>query len=115
MTSEALAKLVDYSWPGNVRELENVIERAAVLCRSDVLALGVRDGELGLTQWKRDALLYRRYTLLGERLHLSDGHARLDVPARHEHAEDPKGDQDSSVHRAPPFAAQSEPLWYVSE
>jgi two-component system response regulator HydG len=36
---EALAKLVDYSWPGNVRELENVIERAAVLCRSDTLGL----------------------------------------------------------------------------
>src|SRR5690606_2868625 len=32
-------KLLDYSWPGNVRELENVIERAAVLCRSDQLRL----------------------------------------------------------------------------
>jgi DNA-binding NtrC family response regulator len=37
--SEVLHKLMDYSWPGNVRELENVIERAAVLCRSEVLAL----------------------------------------------------------------------------
>ncbi len=36
---EALSKLVDYSWPGNVRELENVVERAAVLCRSDTLGL----------------------------------------------------------------------------
>ena len=34
---DALAKLLDYGWPGNVRELENVIERAAVLCRSDVI------------------------------------------------------------------------------
>jgi DNA-binding NtrC family response regulator len=39
VSSEALAKLLDYSWPGNVRELENVVERAAVLCSSDVLAL----------------------------------------------------------------------------
>jgi two-component system response regulator HydG len=39
VTREALAKLVDYSWPGNVRELENVIERAAVLCRSETLGL----------------------------------------------------------------------------
>ncbi|MEY2935155.1 MAG: Fis family transcriptional regulator [Pseudomonadota bacterium] len=39
VSSEALAKLLDYSWPGNVRELENVIERAAVLCSSDVLGL----------------------------------------------------------------------------
>jgi DNA-binding NtrC family response regulator len=39
LSSEALAKLLDYSWPGNVRELENVIERAAVLCASDTLTL----------------------------------------------------------------------------
>jgi DNA-binding NtrC family response regulator len=39
VASDALAKLLDYSWPGNVRELENVIERAAVLCPSDVLGL----------------------------------------------------------------------------
>ncbi|HLV68100.1 MAG TPA: sigma-54 dependent transcriptional regulator [Polyangiaceae bacterium] len=37
---EVLQKLADYSWPGNVRELENVIERAAVLCRTDSLGLG---------------------------------------------------------------------------
>jgi DNA-binding NtrC family response regulator len=37
--SEVLHKLMDYSWPGNVRELENVIERAAVLCRSELLGL----------------------------------------------------------------------------
>jgi DNA-binding NtrC family response regulator len=34
---DALVKLLDYTWPGNVRELENVIERAAVLCRSDTI------------------------------------------------------------------------------
>jgi two-component system response regulator HydG len=37
---EAMVKLVDYSWPGNVRELENVIERAAVLCRGNTIGLG---------------------------------------------------------------------------
>jgi two-component system response regulator HydG len=36
---EVLARLVDYSWPGNVRELENVIERAAVLCRGESMTL----------------------------------------------------------------------------
>ena len=36
---EVLGRLVDYSWPGNVRELENVIERAAVLCRGDTVSL----------------------------------------------------------------------------
>jgi two-component system response regulator HydG len=36
---EVLTKLADYAWPGNVRELENVIERAAVLCRGESLSL----------------------------------------------------------------------------
>ena len=28
-----------WAWPGNVRELENSVERAVVLCRSDVIGL----------------------------------------------------------------------------
>jgi DNA-binding NtrC family response regulator len=36
---EVLARLSDYAWPGNVRELENVVERAAVLCRGDILRI----------------------------------------------------------------------------
>ena len=36
---EVLQALLDYSWPGNVRELENVIERAVVLCRGDVVGI----------------------------------------------------------------------------
>jgi DNA-binding NtrC family response regulator len=36
--SEAtLARLCAHPWPGNVRELENVIERALILSRGDVL------------------------------------------------------------------------------
>jgi two-component system response regulator HydG len=41
VSRDAMRKLMEYAWPGNVRELENVVERAAVLCRSDVL--GVED------------------------------------------------------------------------
>jgi two-component system response regulator AtoC len=37
ITKEALHHLLRYEWPGNVRELENVIERAVVLCRSNLI------------------------------------------------------------------------------
>ena len=38
-TQEAREALARYDWPGNVRELENCIERAAVLCRTDVVGV----------------------------------------------------------------------------
>jgi DNA-binding NtrC family response regulator len=41
LTPEALALLRAYGWPGNVRELENVIERALVLGRRELI--GVED------------------------------------------------------------------------
>lgn len=34
----AMDRLIDYHWPGNVRELENVVERALILCRDNILA-----------------------------------------------------------------------------
>jgi two-component system NtrC family response regulator len=37
LTQAAEACLLEYSWPGNVRELRNVIERANVLVRGDVI------------------------------------------------------------------------------
>lgn len=36
---EFLNALTHYSWPGNVRELENVLERALILSRSDILGV----------------------------------------------------------------------------
>jgi NtrC-family two-component system response regulator AlgB len=37
LSPEALAALVAYDWPGNIRELSNVLERAGLLARGDVL------------------------------------------------------------------------------
>ncbi|MGB8412163.1 MAG: sigma-54 dependent transcriptional regulator [Candidatus Binatus sp.] len=37
LSPEASSALVRYRWPGNIRELRNVIERAVVLCPSDVV------------------------------------------------------------------------------
>jgi DNA-binding NtrC family response regulator len=39
LSSEALDALQRYDWPGNVRELENALERAAILTRSDTIAM----------------------------------------------------------------------------
>lgn len=36
-TPRALDTLVNYDWPGNIRELENIIERAVILCDTDLI------------------------------------------------------------------------------
>jgi NtrC-family two-component system response regulator AlgB len=38
-TAESLRSLSRHQWPGNVRELSNVIERAAILCRTEYVGL----------------------------------------------------------------------------
>ena len=37
VSDEALEALLAYPWPGNVRELQNVLTRAAILCRGGVI------------------------------------------------------------------------------
>jgi len=37
VSERAMEVLMEYDWPGNIRELENVIERAAILCRNSTI------------------------------------------------------------------------------
>jgi transcriptional regulator with GAF, ATPase, and Fis domain len=37
ISDEAMSVLRSYTWPGNVREVQNVCERAAVLCKGDII------------------------------------------------------------------------------
>lgn len=39
ISQEAYERMFEYSWPGNVRELQNVIERAVLLCKGEMLAV----------------------------------------------------------------------------
>jgi transcriptional regulator with PAS, ATPase and Fis domain len=39
-SSKTLDKLMKYNWPGNVRELRHTIEKAVILCDSDILMPG---------------------------------------------------------------------------
>ncbi len=36
--NESVGRLTEYDWPGNVRQLRNTIERAAILCESDLIS-----------------------------------------------------------------------------
>jgi len=52
LTEEAMKKLQSFSWPGNARELENMIKRAMVLSRDDILPehLFFFDQEAGISE-----------------------------------------------------------------
>jgi DNA-binding NtrC family response regulator len=45
ITAALAAQFLHYGWPGNIRELKNVIDRASILVRGDVIDVG--DAEFG--------------------------------------------------------------------
>ena len=57
LSKEVRDLLMNYHYPGNVRELENIIERAVVLCRGEILT--VQDLPLNLRESKVEAALER--------------------------------------------------------
>jgi DNA-binding NtrC family response regulator len=60
LSKEAKDLLMQYHYPGNVRELENIIERAIVLCRGDIIT--AVDLPLNLQEDKIEAALERAKT-----------------------------------------------------
>jgi two-component system nitrogen regulation response regulator GlnG len=56
VSPEALEALARHSWPGNVRELENVIRRAGVMAKGEVLLLADLPPELQGTERRESAV-----------------------------------------------------------
>ena len=106
-SADAYRRLEQYEWPGNVRELENVIERALILARgelieADDLALNTAQTASQLPQYELEARLslddyfvsfvkkYQRHynetelaRMLGiSRKNLWEKRQRLDIPSR---------------------------------
>jgi len=54
VNADAMEMLVEYPWPGNIRELENEMERAVLLCESDMI--GSVDLKLGMESSPRGIL-----------------------------------------------------------
>ncbi len=48
--NSALKAFAEYSWPGNIRQLESVIEKAVLMCDSNMIALNDIKSELRLSQ-----------------------------------------------------------------
>ena len=91
ISEDAFRVMSEYSWPGNIRELKNIIERAALLSRSDTI--GVRDLHLDhesppqanrngdhfhltLRELERDHI---RYVLSEEKGHMGRTASRLGI------------------------------------
>ncbi len=87
VAEDALAELLRYDWPGNVRELRNVVQRALVMGRGDVLRLpgplshredpsGRAPSELADTAGFAERVRAYKVRLISDALTASDGNQR---------------------------------------
>ncbi|MDP3178572.1 MAG: sigma-54 dependent transcriptional regulator, partial [Spirochaetaceae bacterium] len=98
ITREAMDKLSKRPFPGNVRELENIIERAVVLCRGDMIRVedlppdessegGGHCGDLGSEGYEKTMSDFEK-TFLSEALRQAEGNKsaaarKLGITERH--------------------------------
>jgi transcriptional regulator with PAS, ATPase and Fis domain len=54
-SEDVLTQLSEYQWPGNVRELENVVERAVILAKGDVVTLQDLPEHLSIVVCRKEA------------------------------------------------------------
>lgn len=67
LSQDAIAKLNNHQWPGNVRELQHVIERAVLLCQTEVIEaeqITIDNSNNSLTQPVNDLSLERNEIFL---------------------------------------------------
>jgi formate hydrogenlyase transcriptional activator len=87
VAEESLAEMLRYDWPGNVRELQNVVQRALVMGRGDVLRLpgplapidgasGSAPSELGDTPGFAERVRAYKVRLISDALTASGGNQR---------------------------------------
>jgi two-component system, NtrC family, response regulator AtoC len=53
ISSEAMDQLMKYEYPGNIRELENIVERAVVLCREEIITKSDLPNQIGKISEKK--------------------------------------------------------------
>ncbi|MGA8642323.1 sigma 54-interacting transcriptional regulator [Candidatus Binatus sp.] len=74
LSAGAVATMANYHWPGNVRELRNAIERAAVLCASDLITEEHLPSDVRIARQRRTFIEGKPLTSLEEveRSHIVD-------------------------------------------
>ncbi len=83
ISKEATALLLRYDYPGNVRELENLVERAVVLCRGEIIT--TQDLPFHLQEGKSEGMWQTSKTPKGLPESLEEIERDLIMKALHDH------------------------------
>jgi len=70
LSKEVMEILMDYDYPGNIRELENLIERAVVLCKGEIIQVQHLPGEIIEKSQKKTKPISKTGKLKGNEINL---------------------------------------------